>query len=41
MDPQGVTTVADAQADGLWGNREALLVSWYDHKDSLAPKKGV
>jgi hypothetical protein len=39
--PQGVTTVADAQADGLWGNREALLVSWYDHEDSPAPKKGV
>jgi hypothetical protein len=39
--PQGVTTVADAQEDGLWGNREALLVSWYDHEDSPEPKKGV
>jgi hypothetical protein len=37
--PQGVTTVADAQADGLWGDREALLVSWYD--DVQDPKKGV
>lgn len=37
--PQGVTTVADAQADGLWGDREALLVSWYD--DAQEPKKGV
>lgn len=37
--PQGVTTVADAQADGLWGSREALLVSWYD--DAHGPKKGV
>jgi hypothetical protein len=37
--PQGVTTVADAQADGLWGDREAILVSWYD--DAHEPKKGV
>lgn len=37
--PQGVTTVADAQQNGLWGNRQALLVSWYD--DAVAPKKGV
>jgi hypothetical protein len=37
--PQGVTTVADAQEDGLWGNREALLVSWYD--DAQDPKKGI
>jgi hypothetical protein len=37
--PQGVTTVADAQADGRWGDREALLVSWYDTRD--APAKGV
>ncbi len=39
--PQGVTTVADAQADGLWGNREALPVSSYDHEHSPAPKKGL
>jgi hypothetical protein len=37
--PQGVTTVADAQADGLWGTREAILVSWYDNAHE--PKKGV
>jgi hypothetical protein len=37
--PQGVSTVADAQEDGLWGDREALLVSWYD--DAVDPKKGV
>jgi hypothetical protein len=37
--PQGVSTVADAQEDGLWGDREALLVSWYD--SAVAPKKGV
>jgi hypothetical protein len=37
--PRGVTTVADAQADGLWGDREAVLVSWYD--DAHEPKKGV
>jgi hypothetical protein len=37
--PQGVTTVADAQADGKWGTREAILVSWYD--DAVDPKKGV
>jgi hypothetical protein len=37
--PQGITTVADAQADGLWGDRQAILVSWYD--DAHEPKKGV
>lgn len=37
--PQGVSTVADAQQDGLWGGRQAILVSWYD--DAHAPKKGV
>jgi hypothetical protein len=37
--PQGVSTVADAQQDGLWGKRQALLVSWYD--DRQQPKKGV
>jgi hypothetical protein len=28
--PQGVTTVADAQADEEWGSKQAVLVSWYD-----------
>lgn len=28
--PQGVTTVADAQQDLHWGDKQALLVSWYD-----------
>jgi hypothetical protein len=37
--PQGITTVADAQADDRWGERQAILVSWYD-KD-LGPEKGV
>jgi hypothetical protein len=40
--PQGVTTVADAQADELWGTKQAVLVSWYDkNSDSSAPVKGV
>jgi hypothetical protein len=37
--PQGVTTVADAEADELWGSRRAILVSWYDKR--LSPEKGV
>jgi hypothetical protein len=37
--PQGVTTVADAQADERWGERQALLVSWYDKR--LGAEKGV
>jgi hypothetical protein len=37
--PQGVSSVADAQEDGRWGDREALLVSWYD--SAVEPKKGV
>ncbi|WP_436525316.1 hypothetical protein [Actinoplanes sp. HUAS TT8] len=37
--PQGVTTVADAQADELWGTKQAVLVSWYQPAD--AGKKGV
>jgi hypothetical protein len=37
--PQGITTVADAQADDRWGERQAILVSWYD-KD-LGAEKGV
>ena len=32
--PQGITTVADAQADKLWGaNNRPILVSWYDHNN--------
>ncbi|MCS7481425.1 hypothetical protein ACFFQW_23010 [Umezawaea endophytica] len=37
--PQGVTTVADAQADQLWGDKRAILVSWYNKETS--PAKGV
>lgn len=37
--PQGVTTVADAQQDEQWGDRKALLVSWYDHNRGV--EKGV
>lgn len=37
--PQGVTTVADAQADQRWGEKQAILVSWYDKR--IAPDKGV
>ncbi|MFT7841048.1 hypothetical protein Q5530_33350 [Saccharothrix sp. BKS2] len=37
--PQGVTTVADAQDDELWGDKQAILVSWYN-KDT-SPAKGV
>jgi hypothetical protein len=37
--PQGVTTVADAQQDELWGSSQALLVSWYDKRSG--PRKGV
>lgn len=37
--PQGVTTVADAQDDQLWGTKQAILVSWYDSQ--TAPVKGV
>jgi hypothetical protein len=37
--PQGVTTVADAQADERWGDRQAVLVSWYDKR--LGDEKGV
>ncbi|HEX6360441.1 hypothetical protein [Actinophytocola sp.] len=37
--PQGVTTVADAQADQWWGEKQAILVSWYDKQTD--PVKGV
>ncbi|MEO6084422.1 MAG: hypothetical protein ABIQ18_15080 [Umezawaea sp.] len=37
--PQGVTTVADAQDDQLWGDKQAILVSWYNTESS--PAKGV
>ncbi|WP_207393920.1 hypothetical protein [Actinomadura formosensis] len=33
--PQGVTTVADMQADRVWGNGyQPVLASWYDHNDN-------
>lgn len=33
--PQGVTTVADMQADQQWGGGyQPVLVSWYDHNDN-------
>jgi hypothetical protein len=38
--PQGVSTVADAQEDQRWGDKQALLVSWYDHADD-GVEKGV
>src|SRR5207248_3240530 len=28
--PQGITTVADAQADQQWGGSKPLLVGWYN-----------
>ncbi|GAA3970024.1 hypothetical protein GCM10023085_60290 [Actinomadura viridis] len=32
--PQGVTTVADAQADQVWGtSSRPVIVTWYDHND--------
>ncbi|WP_199442070.1 hypothetical protein [Umezawaea beigongshangensis] len=37
--PQGITTVADAQADQFWGEKQAILVSWYNKGSS--PAKGV
>ncbi|WP_189061681.1 hypothetical protein [Longimycelium tulufanense] len=37
--PQGVTTVADAQADQLWGSKRAILITWYN-KD-VEQVKGV
>jgi len=36
--PQGITTVADAQQDKLWGSAEPIIVSWYN---SSADDKGV
>lgn len=36
--PQGITTVADAQDDQYWGEKQAILVSWYSKED---PAKGV
>ncbi|WP_432139229.1 MULTISPECIES: hypothetical protein [unclassified Streptomyces] len=38
--PQGVTTVADAQADQLWGTKRAVLVSWYDKAPSEGGQSG-
>jgi hypothetical protein len=37
--PQGVTTVADAQDDQYWGEKQAILVSWYSKESN--PAKGV
>jgi len=37
--PQGITTVADAQEDQYWGDKQAILVSWYDKQTD--PVKGV
>ena len=37
--PRGVTTAADAQDDELWGDKQAILVSWYNKDTSSA--KGV
>ncbi|OLF05715.1 hypothetical protein BLA60_34965 [Actinophytocola xinjiangensis] len=37
--PQGITTVADAQDDQYWGDKQAVLVSWYDKQTD--PVKGV
>jgi hypothetical protein len=37
--PQGVTTVADAEADEHAGSRQPILVSWYDKR--IEPAKGV
>lgn len=28
--PQGITTVADAQADQQWGSKKVILISWYN-----------
>ncbi|MEU6646194.1 hypothetical protein ABZ863_27115 [Saccharomonospora sp. NPDC046836] len=37
--PQGVTTVADMQADQEWGSgNQPVLVSWYDKNDPLSIK---
>lgn len=37
--PQGVTTVADAQADQRWGSKKVILISWY-HVDAINQVKG-
>jgi hypothetical protein len=36
--PQGITTVADAQDDKLWGTAEPIIVGWYN---ASADDKGV
>ena len=38
--PQGMTGGSDRQQDGRPEGRRLLLVSWYDHRDTL-PSKGV
>jgi hypothetical protein len=37
--PQGITTVADAKKDERVGDRQAILVSWYDARHD--PAKGI
>jgi hypothetical protein len=37
--PQGITTVADAQSDQLWGTAQPIIASWYD--DDSEYVKGV
>lgn len=40
--PQGVTTVADMQADQRWGDSpQQLIVSWYDHDGGTGGQRGV
>lgn len=40
--PQGVTTVADMQADQTWGDGyKPILVSWYDHNNNADGNRGV
>ncbi|BCJ34584.1 hypothetical protein Athai_20870 [Actinocatenispora thailandica] len=38
--PQGITTSADYHDDGLFGGRQVILISWYDHANP-SDGKGV
>lgn len=38
--PQGVTTVADAQADQRWGEKQPILITWYDKAPSEGGQSG-
>ncbi|MBB1252767.1 hypothetical protein H3146_05220 [Streptomyces sp. OF3] len=38
--PQGITTVADAQDDQLWGSKRAILTSWYDKSPADGGQSG-